>query len=80
LRRFLPVFEGNEVSLIGETVHEGLKESAMVIIEKRRTLSSVALVDYSSLQRGLSQDWLELLLTMALFLAVLLGLYVVFLS
>jgi hypothetical protein len=57
-----------------------LKESAMVMIEKRRTLSSVALVDYSSLQRGLSQDWLELLLTMALFLAVLLGLYVVFLS
>jgi hypothetical protein len=36
----------------------------------------VALVDYNRLQQSVSEDWLELLLTMALFFAVLLGLYV----
>jgi len=40
----------------------------------------VALMDYSLLKESLSEDWFELLLTMALSLAALLGLYVGFLG
>jgi hypothetical protein len=40
----------------------------------------VALMDYTLLKESLSEDWLELLLTMALSLAALLGLYVGFLG
>ena len=40
----------------------------------------VALMDYSRLKESLSEDWLELLLTMALSLAALLGLCVGFLG
>jgi hypothetical protein len=38
----------------------------------------VGMIDYGLLRERLSEDWLELLLTMALFLAALLGLYVGF--
>ena len=42
--------------------------------------SRAALAEYSRLQKSLSEDWLELLITMALLFAVLSALYIGFLG
>lgn len=53
-------------------------ESARKALERaevKEPQSPAALVDYNGLENSGSEDWLELLLTMALFFAALLGLY-----
>lgn len=54
--------------------------NALEPAELEEAHSRAALAEYSRLQKSLSEDWLELLLTMALFIAMLSALYIGFLG
>ena len=66
--------------VLGEYVNFESARRALEWAEVEKVHRPVALMDYSLLKESLSEDRLELLLTTALSLAALLGLYVGFLG